>query len=138
MDAVEVTASDVIVSAVSKEMAKRAAELAADAKFLSDLNVPAKARLVAVLDVSYSGKIPGGGIKVPFVLKNLKAGDVVYVLHRQGFAPYTWEMVGQAVLDDKLTVVGTFTNFSPVMIMAVSAADVTAAGIKAPKTGDSF
>ena len=65
-----------------------------------------------------------------------KKGDMVYVLHRQPNAPYTWEVVGSGVLGDALTVTGTFTSFSPVAFMVVDAADVAATAVKAPKTGE--
>ena len=103
---------------------------------LKDLNVPTSAKLVAAVDVSYSGEIPAGGVQVPFKVPSAKKGDMVYVLHRQPNAPYTWEVVGSGVLGDDLTVTGTFTSFSPVAFMVVDAADVAATAVKAPKTGE--
>lgn len=137
VDSVQVSVADVGVKAVSKEMVQQAADLSANTTFLADLKVPAKAALAAVVEVTYSGTIPEGGVQIPFKVKNAKAGDVAYILHRQSVEPYTWEVVGQAVLGSDLTVVGTFHNFSPVMIMVTAAEDAVAAeGVKAPKTGD--
>ena len=95
-----------------------------------------QSKLVAAVDVSYSGEIPAGGVQVPFKVPGAKKGDMVYVLHRQPNAPYTWEVVGSGVLGDDLTVTGTFTSFSPVAFMVVDAADVAATAVKAPKTGE--
>ena len=86
--------------------------------------------------MSYSGEVPAGGVQVPFKVPNAKKGDMVYILHRQPNAPYTWEVVGSGVLGDDLTVTGTFTSFSPVAFMVVDAADVAATAVKAPKTGE--
>ena len=108
-----------------------------NAQVLSDLNVSSSAHLAAVLEVSYSGNIPAGGVQVPFDVSGFaKKGDLVYVLHRQSQAPYTWEVVGQAILGDNLSVTGTFTSFSPVAFMVVDASQVAATGVKAPKTGE--
>ena len=123
---VKTTVSNVGVAAPSQELAQEVVNVTSNAQVLKDLSVPATAHLAAVLEVSYSGEIPAGA----------KKGDVVYVLHRQAYAPYTWEVVGQAVMGDNLTVTGTFTSFSPVAFMVVNASEVTAAGAKAPKTGE--
>ena len=55
-----------------------------------------------------------------------KAGDYAYVLHRMNNEAGTWEVVGQGYLGADLTVTGTFTNFSPVAVLVVDAADVAA------------
>ena len=47
-----------------------------------------------------------------------------------------WEKVGEGFLGADLTVTGTFTSFSPVVVMVVDASEVSAAGVKAPKTGE--
>ena len=47
-----------------------------------------------------------------------------------------WEKVGEGFLGADMTVTGTFTSFSPVLVMVVDAAQASAAGVKAPKTGD--
>lgn len=133
---VSTTVAGTSVAAPSTELANQVISVTSTESVLKDLNVPTTAKLVAAVDVSYSGEIPAGGVQIPFVVDSAKKGDLVYVLHRQGFAPYTWEVVGQAILGDDLTVVGTFTNFSPVAFMVVDAKDVAATGVKAPKTGE--
>lgn len=128
-----VAAASVVVP--SEQLAKQVVSVTSTESVLKDLNVPTSAKLVAV-DVSYSGEIPAGGVQVPFKVPGAKKGDMVYVLHRQPNAPYTWEVVGSGVLGDDLTVTGTFTSFSPVAFMVVDAADVAATAVKAPKTGE--
>lgn len=129
-----VAAASVVVP--SEQLAKQVVSVTSTESVLKDLNVPTSAKLVAAVDVSYSGEIPAGGVQVPFKVPGAKKGDMVYVLHRQPNAPYTWEVVGSGVLGDDLTVTGTFTSFSPVAFMVVDAADVAATAVKAPKTGE--
>ena len=129
-----VAAASVVVP--SEQLAKQVVSVTSTESVLKDLNVPTSAKLVAAVDVSYSGEIPAGGVQVPFKVPGAKKGDMVYVLHRQPNAPYTWEVVGSGVLGDDLTVTGTFTSFSPVAFMVVDAADVAATAVMAPKTGE--
>ena len=124
------------VAVPNEGLAKQVVSVTSTESVLKDLNVPTSAKLVAAVDVSYSGEIPAGGVQVPFKVPGAKKGDMVYILHRQPNAPYTWEVVGSGVLGDDLTVTGTFTSFSPVAFMVVDAADVAATAVKAPKTGE--
>ena len=133
---VSASVAGVAVAAPSQEVAGDVLAVTSSEQFLKDLNIPTTAKLVATVDVSYSGTIPAGGVQIPFVVSSAKKGDLVYVLHRQSAAPYQWEVVGQAVLGDDLTVVGTFTSFSPVAFVVVNSTDVAATGVKAPKTGE--
>lgn len=131
------TVSGTAVAAVRQEIAAEAVKLADDSQFLTDLQVPTVTKLAAVLDLTYSGTIPAGGVKIPLVVSSAKAGDVVYVLHRRDdLEGKPWEKVGEAVLGSDLTVTCTFTSFSPVIIMVGDAGALTAAGVKAPKTGE--
>ncbi|MCL2254584.1 MAG: hypothetical protein FWC09_09085, partial [Lachnospiraceae bacterium] len=93
------------------------------------------AHVAAVVDISFSGEIPAGGAKIPVTVNNANVGDYVYIVHRNSVTG-TWEVVGQGVLGADMTIVGTFLNFSPVMIMVVPAADFAAAGVRAPRTGE--
>lgn len=129
---VNTTVKDVTVNVPSEQLAKQVVSVTSTASVLKDLNVPADAKLVAVVDVSYNGEIPAGGVQIPFKVPNAKKGDMVYVLHRQPNAPYIWEVVGSGVLGDDLTVTGTFTSFSPVAFMVTS----TVSTAKAPLTGE--
>lgn len=134
--AISTSVSGIDAAAPSQALAEEVVKVTSNAQVLKDLNVPEAAKLTAVIDVSYSGEIPAGGVQIPFVVSSAKAGDLVYVLHRQATAPYTWEVVGQAVLGADLTVTGTFTSFSPVAFLVVDATNVAAGTVKAPKTGE--
>ena len=118
----------------NKAVAEEVVNVTSNAKVLSDLGVSANAKLKAMIDVSYTGTIPAGGVQIPFDVSGIaKKGDLVYILHRKD----SWEVVGQAVLGDNLSVTGTFTSFSPVAFMVVDSAQAAAAaGVKAPKTGE--
>ncbi len=129
---VNTTVKDVTVNVPSEQLAKQVVSVTSTASVLKDLNVPTDAKLVAAVDVSYNGEIPASGVQIPFKVSNAKKGDMVYVLHRQPNAPYTWEVVGSGVLGDDLTVTGTFTSFSPVAFMVTS----TVSTAKAPLTGE--
>lgn len=132
---VSVNVAGATATALSATMANSVIDVTSNATHLTNLGIPTNAKLVAAIDVSYSGEIPAGGVQIPFKVSGAKAGDLVYVLHRQSAAPYQWEVVGQAVLGDDLTVVGTFTSFSPVAFMVVDSANADAT-VKAPKTGE--
>lgn len=104
---------------------------------LAGLGVNTTAKLAAAFDLKIV--IPAGqtSVSVPIQVANAKAGDYAYILHRIESNPnYPWEVVGQGVLGADLTVTGTFTSFSPVVVMVVDASQVSAAGVKAPKTGE--
>lgn len=133
---VSVNVAGTTATALSATMANSVINVTSNETHLANLGIPTNAKLVAAVDVSYSGEIPAGGVQIPFKVSGAKAGDLVYVVHRQSTEPYQWEVVGQAVLGDDLTVVGTFTSFSPVGFLVVDSANVDAAAVKAPKTGE--
>lgn len=137
-DTVSVPVAGAKVEALRTDIAAATVEYAKDQTFLSNMGVSASAKLSAVLDLSYSGVIPEGGVQIPLVITSAKAGDVVYVLHRRDDLPgMPWEKVGQATLGSDLTVTCTFTSFSPVMILVADGTQAAAAeGIRAPKTGE--
>lgn len=135
LGAANTTATAIENSVLAEEIVK----VTSNAKVLSDLGVSANAKLKAMVDVSYNGDIPAGGVQIPFDVSGIaKKGDLVYVLHRvESVEGKPWEVVGQAVLGDSLYVTGTFTSFSPVAFMVVDSAQVPAeTGVKAPKTGE--
>lgn len=135
---VTTTVSGVTLAEPSKELSDEVVRVTSNAQVLKDLNVSSSARLAAVVDVSYSGVIPAGGVQIPFDASAFaKKGDLVYVLHRQAAAPYTWEVVGQSVLGDDLKVTGTFKSFSPGVFMVLDASQVASvSGTRAPRTGE--
>ena len=101
---------------------------------LKNLGVSSAAKLAAAFDLKI--EIPAGqtSVSVPIKVNNAKVGDYAVILHRR--ADGQWEKVGEGFLGADMTVTGTFTSFSPVAIMVVDAAQASAAGVKAPKTGE--
>ena len=102
---------------------------------LKNLGVSSAAKLAAAFDLKI--EIPAGqtSVSVPIKVNNAKAGDYAVILHRMNNEAGTWEKVGEGFLGADMTVTGTFTSFSPVVVMVVDAADAKA-GVKAPKTGE--
>lgn len=133
-----VNVAGVEAKVATPELAEQVMKVAAMPTVLSDLGVVASAKLSAVMEFSYEGDIPEGGVQIPFVVNSAAVGDLVYILHRMPSGQ--WEKVGETILGADLTVVGTFTSFSPVAIMVVDAATVasiaTSTEVLAPKTGE--
>ena len=102
---------------------------------LTNLGVSSAAKLAAAFDLKI--EIPAGqtSVSVPIKVNNAKVGDYAVILHRMNNEAGTWEKVGEGFLGADMTVTGTFTSFSPVVVMVVDAADAKA-GVKAPKTGE--
>ena len=113
-----------------KEYVKDVAE---NATTLTNLGVSTAAKLAAAFDLKIV--IPAGqtSVSVPIKVNNAKVGDFAVILHRRADAQ--WEKVGEGFLGADMTVTGTFTSFSPVMVMVVDAANASAV-VKAPKTGE--
>ena len=119
-------------------------------ELLAAWGIKGNVKVATTFDLTYSGTIPAGGLQIPIKVANAQAGDYVYVLHRIESDPnHPWEIVGQGYLGADLTVVGTFTCFSPVAVMIADAPQQfqpasdapqqsqSAAGVvKAPKTGE--
>ena len=108
-------------------------QIAESASVLKDLGVSTAAKFAAAFDLKI--EIPAGqtSVSVPIKVNNAKVGDYAVILHRR--ADGQWEKVGEGFHGADMTVTGTFTNFSPVMVMVVDAA-AAKAGVKAPKTGE--
>ena len=121
---------DALPAANLKEYVKHVAE---NATTLTNLGVSTAAKLAAAFDLDIV--IPAGqtSVSVPIKVNNAKVGDYAVILHRM--ASGQWEKVGEGFLGADLTVTGTFTNFSPVLVMVVDAANANV-GVKAPKTGE--
>lgn len=132
---VSVPVKDAKVATLPKSVFDEVKRVTSDTSVLTDFGVSPGAKLAAAFDLKV--EIPAGqsSITVPIKVGNAKAGDYVYVFHRMDNEQGTWELVGQGTLGADLTVNGTFTNFSPVAIMVVDAAQVAAEAVKAPKTG---
>ena len=102
---------------------------------LTNLGVSPAAKLAAAFDLKI--EIPAGqtSVSVPIKVNNAKVGDYAVILHRMNNEAGTWEKVGEGFLGADMTVTGTFTSFSPVVVMVVDAAQATSV-VKAPKTGE--
>ncbi len=133
--AVEIAVADADVVVLAADVKAEVASVVSNPTHLTNLGVSTAAKLVSSFDLQYDGEIPAGGVQIPVKVSNAKAGDFVYLLHRRSDNG-AWEVVGQGYLGADLIVTGTFTNFSPVAVLVVDAADVAAAGVKAPKTGE--
>lgn len=124
------------VKALDRNLAQEVVQLSTNAQFLSDLNIPTNVRLVAAFDLNYNGTIAAGGVQIPLNVSSvadIKVGDYVYFAHRREDTPgKPWEKVGEGFVGNDMTVTGTFTSFSPVMIFVGEAPT----GVKAPKTGE--
>ena len=108
--------------------------LTTNTELLAALNIASDAKVAACFDLKV--EIPAGqtSVSVPIKVNNAKAGDFAVILHQK--ADGQWEKVGEGFLGADMTVTGTFTSFSPVAVMVVDAAQASAAGVKAPKTGE--
>jgi len=134
--AVEISVADTKVAVLEADVKTEVASVVSNPTHLTNLGVSTAAKLVSSFDLKFEGAIPAGGVQIPVKVSNAKVGDYAYILHRMSNEAGTWEVVGQGYLGADLTVTGTFTSFSPVAVLVVDAADVAAAGVKAPKTGE--
>ena len=133
--AVEVAVAGADVVVLAADVKAEVASVVSNPTHLTNLGVSLSAKLVSSFDLKFDGEIPAGGVQIPIKVSSAKVGDFAYILHRSSVDGH-WEVVGQGYLGADLTVTGTFTNFSPVAVLVVDAADVSAAGVKAPKTGE--
>ena len=122
------------VKVLTAEVLDAVEDVVTNATHLTNLGVSTNAKLAAAFDLKI--EIPAGqtSVSVPIKVNNAKVGDYAVILHRR--ADGQWEKVGEGFLGADMTVTGTFTSFSPVAVLVVDAADVAAAGVKAPKTGE--
>ena len=132
---VTVSVEGVKTKAASQPLAKAVVELTKTEEHMKNLGIAGSDLVVAaVLEVSFDGEIPAGGVKIPFVVSNAKSGDYVYILHRMESGQ--WQVVGQGYLGADLTITGTFTSFSPVALIIGEAPSGSGSTTKAPKTGE--
>ena len=121
------------VKVLTAEVLDAVKDVVTNATHLTNLGVSTNAKLAAAFDLKI--EIPAGqtSVSVPIKVNNAKVGDFAVILHRRADAQ--WEKVGEGFLGADMTVTGTFTSFSPVMVMVVDAANASAV-VKAPKTGE--
>ena len=123
------------VEVLTTEVMDAVEDVVTNPTHLTNLGVSTAAKLAAAFDLKI--EIPAGqtSVSVPIKVNNAKVGDYAVILHRMNNAAGTWEKVGEGFLGADLTVTGTFTSFSPVVVMVVDAANANV-GVKAPKTGE--
>ena len=121
------------VQVLTAEVLDAVEDVVTNATHLTNLGVSTNAKLAAAFDLKI--EIPAGqtSVSVPIKVNNAKVGDFAVILHRRADAQ--WEKVGEGFLGADMTVTGTFTSFSPVMVMVVDAANAKV-GVKSPKTGE--
>lgn len=71
--------------------------------------------IVAVVDVTYDGEIPEGGVQITLNLAGVKKGDNIVLLHQRKDNGQ-WERITPDVVGDGY-VMATFTNLSPVAVV---------------------
>ena len=108
--------------------------LTTNTELLAALGIGTDSKIAACFDLKV--EIPAGqtSVTVPIKVNNANVGDYVYIVHRQS-SNGEYKVVGQGTLNADMTINATFTEFSPVIVM-VGAAPASAAGVKAPKTGE--
>ena len=116
-----------------KDLEEYVKDVAENPATLTNLGVSTAAKLAAAFDLEIVIPVGQTSVSVPIKVNNAKVGDFAVILHRRDDAQ--WEKVGEGFLGADLTVTGTFTSFSPVMVMVVDAANANV-GVKAPKTGE--
>ena len=121
------------VKVLTAEVMDAVEDVVTNPTHLANLGVSTAAKLAAAFDLKIV--IPAGqtSVSVPIKVNNAKVGDFAVILHRRADAQ--WEKVGEGFLGADMTVTGTFTSFSPVMVMVVDAANAKV-GVKSPKTGE--
>mgnify|MGYP003321364370 CR=1 FL=1 len=123
------------VKALAADVFKEVNNVLSNTTHLASFGINTSAKVAACFDLKV--EIPEGqeSVSVPVKVNNAKVGDYVYIVHRKAVNG-EYEVVGQGVLGADMTINATFTSFSPVIVMVVDAAQVSAAGVKAPKTGE--
>lgn len=121
------------VEVLEKEVHEEVVKVVTSQTHLKNLGVHPGAKLKAAFDLTVEIPTEQTSVSVPIEVKNAKQGDYAVVLHRR--ADGQWEKVGEGRLGKDMTVVATFTSFSPVAVLIVDAA-LADGGVKAPKTGE--
>ena len=75
------------------------------------------AQVMAVVDVTYDGVIPAGGVQISFSLGNVQAGDNYVLLHQ--LPDGRWEMITPDSIENGM-IKATFTSLSPVAFVKIA------------------
>lgn len=79
--------------------------------------VSPNAEVVAVVDVTYDGAIPAGGVTMSFSLPDVQAGDNYVLLHQ--LADGRWEVINPDSVENGV-IKATFTSLSPVAFVKIA------------------
>ncbi len=96
------------VSDAVKDAAERVAQV-----------VSPNAEVKAVVDVTYDGVIPAGGVQISFSLAGVQAGDNYVLLHQ--LPDGRWEKITPDSVENGV-IKATFTSLSPVAFVKISSA----------------
>lgn len=83
----------------------------------------------AVVDVTYDGAIPAGGVQISFSLPKAQAGDKYVLLHQ--LPDGRWEVINPDSVENGI-IKATFTSLSPVAFVKIASAQ----NVPAPGTND--
>lgn len=114
-------ASNTTITQVSTAVAS-AAESAAK-------QVSPNAEVVSVVDVTYDGEIPAGGVQISFSLAGVQAGDNYVLLHQ--LPDGRWEVIRPDSIENGV-IKATFTSLSPVAFVKITSSQ----NVPAPGTND--
>lgn len=81
--------------------------------------VSPNAEVVSVVDVTYDGVIPAGGVQISFSLAGVQAGDNYVLLHQ--LADGRWEKITPDSIENGM-IKATFTSLSPVAFVKIASA----------------
>lgn len=77
------------------------------------------AEVVSVVDVTYDGEIPAGGVQIGFSLAGVQAGDNYVLLHQ--LPDGRWEVITPDSIENGM-IKATFTSLSPVAFVKIASA----------------
>lgn len=81
--------------------------------------VSPNAEVVSVVDVTYDGVIPAGGVQMSFSLPNVQVGDNYVLLHQ--LPDGRWEVITPDSIENGM-IKATFTSLSPVAFVKIASA----------------
>lgn len=104
-------ATNTAITQVSKAVADAAENVA--------IQVSPNAQVVAVVDVTYDGVIPAGGVQISFSLSGVQAGENYVLLHQ--LPDGRWEKITPDSVENGI-IKATFTSLSPVAFVKIAPA----------------
>lgn len=107
-----------IGNATNTKVTQVSAAVAAAAENVAK-QVSPNAQVTAVVDVTYDGVIPAGGVQISFSLPDVQAGDNYVLLHQ--LADGRWEKINPDSIENGV-IKATFTSLSPVAFVKIASA----------------